>query len=822
MKLLEYLFKRVDNVCVFESRLKSLLNLTIIPPFLAKTSDVLEYSRDLDEYSSFLGYMLIEVRQVEFRDLVLLAITNFLKQTSSVAVNSVSHQTRLQSVERSLLPSVVTNLLEIADIDLYNTLLDISWLLVNISDAVCHKMIIDHALDYILIRTNVFTHLDTSCKLIWRLLEACKNETDDFKRDLTGPSVEALKSLQMLLRTLTNNNNQIYRNDIMSLLLQCIDLFPNLQLTLSGLANDIGVLCSATEFGIGGTWITNVSFGTNEYDYEFKKMLILAVCYCSKIPSTLKIVHPKRIIPSLLRIITPKLSKPWIPDQQANLILMAISALHMIAQVVPNEFLNDNGPIRLLSLIDYFNKEPYDLLLLTDCIKSINSITTMKNKDINSSFLNHGAHKILRDICNKLLSFTSLSLTIQLCLTYAFCALETLVFIKSDEWGDAVQLCIKFMKRVVSPNLNDSVIKPELSICGLDFLWEAVIWNQENLKAFIDNGGVYLLLDLIFVSPFPVKIVGLGVLVELCDAGTCIPYLITWRNSGQSLFPMLLSIFRDECLKLGVRTTYDGTISDVEFPLMGQQQWYETFGVQKDLNSCPATVDLLGSCRPKIYAIINLLYNRHSLSVDISNEHYHMFNPDSLKIEDKITLLLAENFLALKLGETWIEVSRDLENAGIVPLAIDAGFIAQLTHRFYKWSQHIKIAQEKLLEQKFLKEYNTEMDLYNILRESKLMESLNALRELSYIARTTERMFRLSEKEKQCHEINQFVSFSENTIHHKTFMYNLKVTTTFNQHVKLYSKQNSNWEIPSPITDSEENESEQTARLHDSLESGSH
>ncbi|XP_031342178.1 cilia- and flagella-associated protein 69-like [Photinus pyralis] len=822
IKILEHLFKHINTFCLFKPRLKSLLNLAIVPPLLERASDVLELGRDLDEYCSFLGYMLIEVQEVELRDLILLAITNLVRKIAPIVVNSVPHQALLQSVERSQLPTVVTKLLELADEDLFDALLDICWLFVKISDAVCHQMIQEDALDYILTRINLTSaNFVISCKIIWRLLEASRNETDRFKRNLLGPSREALRCLQSLLRTLTNNNNQIYRNFIMSVILHCMDLFPNLQLNLSGLANDIGVLCSATEFGTGGTWITNVTFGTNDYDYEFKKMLLLAICYCSKLPLTLKIVHPKRIIPSLIRILTPELSKPWLPDQQVKLISMAINALHMVAQAVPNEFLNSNGPLRMLSMIERFNVQPYDLLLLRDCLKSINAIATMKHKEICTSFVNHDAFNILTVICDKLLSLAILSLNSQECLTYAFCALESLIFVKPKKWGNVIDLCTKLLGRVLTPHVQDPVINPKLVICGLDFLWEAVAWDDNNLQAFVGSGGVYLLLDLISASAFPIKVVGLGLLVELCDAGTGIPYLITWRNSGQPLFPALLTIFRDECMKMGVRTSYDGTVSDVEFPLMGQQQWYETFGIQKDLYSTPAIVDLLGSCRPKVYAIINLLYNRHNLSVDIANEHYCMFNLDNLKTEDKITLHLAENFLALKLGETWMEVSRDLENAGVLPLAIDTAFVTQLTRRFHNWSQHIRISQEKLLEQEFLEEYNTEMDFYKLLRESKLIESLQALHELRYIARTTERMFRFAEKTKQCRQAERFGNFSANAIPHRTFMHDIKVTTVFKQRVSIQSKQNCNWDIPTPITDSEENENIPTARFSDSLESES-
>lgn len=75
---------------------------------------------------------------------------------------------------------------------------------------------------------------------------------------------------------------------------------------------------------------------------------------------------------------------------------------------------------------------------------------------------------------------------------------------------------------------------------------------------------------------------------------------------------------------------------DIEAPIMGKQQWYETFYANKDPNSSPATVDLLGSCRPKIYAIIQLLNHRHEIRVDIANEQYCLYDTNSLNVKDQV------------------------------------------------------------------------------------------------------------------------------------------------------------------------------------------
>ncbi|KAF5281280.1 hypothetical protein FQA39_LY05166 [Lamprigera yunnana] len=795
IKLLETLFERVRHYCLLEKPLETLLGICSMPPILTKTSDIIEFARDLDEYFSFLGYSLIRVRDVKLKHLILNAIENLLDRKFPTASNCVTVKACHNSVEHGELPNVASKLMQFADSDLYEKLLNICWLLVKVSVPVCHKMVNENIIDYILIRLfgendnrdNLPTHYKITCKILWKLLKSCSHKINGFKRSKTGPSTVALRSLRDLLRIVTKTKDQINRNYVMAIILQCVDLFPQLSLIESGLASDIGILCAATEISTGGTWVSQVSFGTSTYDYEFKKMLILAVSYCAKNLHTLEILHPKRIIPSLLRIISPELTKQWHPQQLEKLMSYALSALQILVNTLCVDFIQANGIIRLLMMIDYYYIEPYEPLILLDGLKAVYSITSTSNPDLLDNILNNGGQPTIINVCEKLLTESNLTTVFQECLTYSFATLEKIYSAEEDTECKAVNLCIIFLTRVLNPNSEDTLHNPYFLICGLDFLWTSIVWKENSLYLFTTRGGVYMLLDVIYKHSFPVKLIGLGVLVDICDIGLCTPHLITWRKNGQKLIPMILDIFRQENIRIGVKLTYDGMISDVELPLMGQQQWYETYHIQKDPNSSPATIDLLGSCRPKVYAIINLLNNRHQLQVEISNDHYKLFDMSTLSTLDKITLLLAENFLALKLGEAWVEVSQDIEKSGIMPLAIDEEFIVYLKRRFRKWAQHIRISQEKLLEKHLIKEYNKEMTLYNTLRESKLVEALSALHDLDYIARTTEKMFRYASKNKQRLEIDRTETKLRDETYHTTYLYSLKVTPILQQRISIQS-----------------------------------
>lgn len=138
------------------------------------------------------------------------------------------------------------------------------------------------------------------------------------------------------------------------------------------------------------------------------------------------------------------------------------------------------------------------------------------------------------------------------------------------------------------------------------------------------------------------KLVGLGLLTDLCEEGSCIPHMLTWRSKGKTLISLLLSIFKEECGMTRVRTDDNGIIEgrkktkkytqkttsvlDIERPIMGIRQYEVTNASNKDPNLSPATIDLILSVRPKVYAILQLLKHRHKDTVELVNEHYKLQN----------------------------------------------------------------------------------------------------------------------------------------------------------------------------------------------------
>lgn len=68
----------------------------------------------------------------------------------------------------------------------------------------------------------------------------------------------------------------------------------------------------------------------------------------------------------------------------------------------------------------------------------------------------------------------------------------------------------------------------------------------------------------------------------------------------------------------------------------------------------------------------------------------------------QITLVLASNYLGLKLGEMWNEVSKGLELQRIIPLRFDFKLMHPLANRLCEWSLHLRTLQLHLLQKEKL------------------------------------------------------------------------------------------------------------------------
>ncbi|XP_018577709.1 uncharacterized protein LOC108916012 [Anoplophora glabripennis] len=504
----------------------------------------------------------------------------------------------------------------------------------------------------------------------------------------------------------------------------------------------------------------------------------------NKPPPKLPVLEEERVVYRLLSISKNKSATKWNPQQVCVLSHLALDCLMKIVPFMEEEFIENSGPTIFLDIICMYKTNDIDILILRKCLEAL--LHTLRNTVmvLDSIIFNDG-FKLILGLCEDIVLNLFEDNFGKKCLTLAILILNILYEHSTQKYKKKlITITIEYMKKIVLPHKEVSVRDVREIICVMNFIWEHIVKDEECAKEFVKKGGTFLMLDMVQKFPFVVKIVTLGALVDLCQFDHCIPYLITWKRKGQKILPMLMKVFREENKRLKVKRGSHGQISDIRYPLMGKDQWFLTFCTCKPMTPGNACIsDLFISCRPKIYALLQMLHMRHAEAVKIADEQYKSYD-EELQPDDQVTRLIAENFLALKLGEAWVELKEQFDRSSISLTYIDNRLLSALTERTNKLAQYLQSIQNEIIQNANEKELFKEYKLYKHLSNGNLTDALDALSELKTIARSSEHMFRISEKYKQNKQIEDALK-SHNIEVHRTFFATIRVTPVYNQTVNL-------------------------------------
>lgn len=60
--------------------------------------------------------------------------------------------------------------------------------------------------------------------------------------------------------------------------------------------------------------------------------------------------------------------------------------------------------------------------------------------------------------------------------------------------------------------------------------------------------------------------------------------------------------------------------------------------------------------------------------------------------------MVAENFLALKLGEAWVELNEEFERSSIILTSNDHKLLCSLTERTHKLAEYLQSVQNEIIQ----------------------------------------------------------------------------------------------------------------------------
>ncbi|XP_030765417.1 cilia- and flagella-associated protein 69-like isoform X2 [Sitophilus oryzae] len=711
--VVDILMEKSKQESVYIKHLDTFLEICSIPPLLVKSSDIIRYALDIQEYFSWLGQKFL-ARHI---------------------VNSLL--TRLEPNWRARYPN------EKPGMPRGDEILDIS--IVG--------------------------------KILPLVLEKATAQT------MKAPTRFSLWSLQWTFRLFClREATRLERNNILAILLMLMNVYPDL---LSGnltFCYDIAMLAMAQDVIFSPNRITECRLTPCNEDMCCMALLLMCISFYRHILTGPKVIEECRIVMGLLKLIGKQQAIKWKPLQSRYLINVSINILHNIVPISTEEFVEDGGPLIILELINegrqFASTANYQIIL-----RSVELLCHFcyKFKSICDSVAYNGGFNIILSLCNEYLEANYLSKNHQVLIAVSICLLEQIYH--PEKARELLPMIIKYMNRYINPNPQDPVQGQRIIILTLSLIWNKIACSESLSKAFIEMDGIYLLLDIVQMSCLPTKIVALGVLIDLCEITECVPYLITWRRNGQRIKSLLLDTFRQENTELHVKVDQYGAIVDPLIPIMGEVQYYETNCPCRKFVGNPSIADLLISCRPKVYCLLQILEVRQRDVVETTDEFYKLFNED-LSREDQVTLLVAENFLALKLSEEWHELAKEFEKYEIEVIPSDQAIIESMLDVTNQWGGILQKMQRQILDDFHKKDKKFEESFYDTLKKSRYPEACEALKQMRYIAKCSERVFRLSAYYDTQQRIVDSLQYNEeNGQFHPTNFFDVFVSFVKNQHV---------------------------------------
>ncbi|KAF7383059.1 hypothetical protein HZH68_014908 [Vespula germanica] len=845
IKIIEFLKTNAKHVEDYRLHLDQMLEFSKRPPLLEKFSQNITCSDIMEQYFTFFGYLLIlRSKQELFK--VHEALRSLLIRTVPADPSAVKSEICRAAMEKSNLCFTVIGILNTSSTEEYPMLLELIFLLSSISyvcSKICsikkqveklvqvfkrnndhktitnrpftnigHKMLEAGILDTLLIRMDLVYATQVFCKpppnelvkgdeysddtmslimnILWTLMRSIlpsKKVPVCFK-DFGTPMLCAMWGIRYAFKKQIYKGqnctfNAKLRNEMALLVLLILQLFPPYITVSSGICNDVLSLLNDCLSGTIHIWSKKIKFLPSKENLVFLKTLLLIVSDLAKFKASIHIMIELNILSPILGFIDLNSQSVWSPPQFWHLFEHAIFTLIVLAPKLPEEFIKYDGTENRISRYT-----------IPDGL-----ITTLRN--ILTPFL---------DIIDCILHNDKLTIEHQRILTILFISADEIIREKADLQLLYGYYNIRITQQLLNKYLHhrkDDDMDQRLLLAIGSYIWGSIVPCAIYLKEFVDESMVYAIIDVIDIASSPVRCLFLGLLTDICENIFCGHYLCTWRgvDKNKGFISLLATIWREEEREIGVKKRLDGSIADTELPQMGLKQWLGTYHSKLRHEVSPAMIDLIGSSRSKIYALRQII-KRYGEQYQMAKDHYKILIND-LSIEDSITMSTANLYFQLKIGQTWIEIIKYLAQLGVTPLGMDGQLMFLMSQRYHSWGLFIQERQNKLNTAAKNSEEIKEKDEYARIRDSLLAPTFDALDEIEYIRRTTDRFYMLRKKTIQNRQVNTYLSFpsiADIVQCHRTFQDNVNVTAVFNQHLHLIGKvtvePDTDLTLPSPIS----------------------
>ncbi|NXW77151.1 CFA69 protein, partial [Hirundo rustica] len=739
-EILNLCAEKINEQEAFTEPLCELIKLFGLPFQKKKSSDEGNYSVEVSQSIAQLGY-LMRVPSSQVKIQICKSIVNFYnmelpgKLLSGYQPTSANY--KILMAEAGGLAEALVLALALVE----NQLTEKLWVLkalqhLSTSEKNCGRMVKAQAASRLCLDLNcadpsgqlVFRSSD----ILWNLLEnASKEEIVNQLRSLE--CVQALKEvfLGLLTRGFRHCDHQL-RNDLL-VIATLLAENPAVPMIESGFAKLLIVLATFPEVKLPNPLVKGLKLTYSYEDFEMKKLLFNAIGILSKDPSAAQLLRENHVMPALLCYVKQN-QNPGFPDwsaaQYEELQLHAIAVLASVAPALVDKYLSCQANTLLLVFLEWcIGQDPSfgqgnsfhgtggrgnKHAQMRYGLRVLRSVVALYDDAVSINLCDQGAISQLLDIlkyaadkCKE--KESAILLEIQADILFILSVLcENDVHRKELFSCEGIGVLIPFFK--MDPRkLYSGLGHNSLLLGALDCLWSCVIGSYIAEDSFIEKQGIFLLLDLLALKEKNLCNIILGILVEFSDNPETTSHMNIWRGKrDQTAANLLIQLWRQEELDLGVRRDKDGKIVDIRRPIATSfQKQQKVIPVPA---SCPsfAIMEISESIRAKIY----------SLFCKLGFE-----NLPGLSAKDFVTLAIIQRYIDFKIGEVWSEICAEIKEE-FKPVTSDERNLELILKVSENTGKAVIALQNEVLERHLHHEIQEEEKMYKEIQASHTQREL--------------------------------------------------------------------------------------------------
>ncbi|XP_047933437.2 cilia- and flagella-associated protein 69 isoform X1 [Anser cygnoides] len=588
--------EKVNEQEAFIEPMCELIKLCGIPFQKKKLSDEVSYSVTVSKLIAQLGY-LMRVPSSQVRIQICKCIISFYKMELPKKLLSgyqpTSANYKIQMAELGGLAE--TFVLSLALVE--NELIEKLWVLkalqhLSSSGVNCRHMLKAQAASRLCLYLNdvdpsgqlVFR----SSEILWNLLENTSKE--EVVNQLSSlECVHALKEVfvDLLLHGFRHYDRQL-RNDLL-VIATLVAENPAAPMIESGFTTLLVVLATYTEVKIPNPLLKGLKLTFSYEDFEMKKLLFNIIGILSKDPRAVQLLSENDVMPALLYYVKPH-QKPgfheWSASQYEELQLHAIAILASVAPFLVDKYLSCQANTLLLVFLEWcMGQDPFfgqgnsfhgtggrgnKLAQMRYSLRVLRSVVSLYDDAVNLNLCDQGAISQLLDILKYAANKSkerddAILLEIQADTLFILSAVcENDAHRKELFSYEGVDILIPFIQ-MDPKKLYSGLGHNRLLFSALDCLWACVVGCYIAEDYFLEQQGVFLLLDLLALKQKNLCNIILGILVEFCDNPRTTFHISTWRGEkDQTAANLLIQLWRQEELDLGVKRDRYGRIAGFE------------------------------------------------------------------------------------------------------------------------------------------------------------------------------------------------------------------------------------------------------------------